>query len=143
MCLKTKTFEELTKTELYEILKLRSEIFIVEQEGCYQDIDDIDYRSLHIFSQDENGRVNSYLRLYYKEDEEETVQIGRVVTLTHGIGLGGKLLKKGVQTDIERMHAKCLFIDSRKDAAGFYEKEGFHICPNEELPYYEMRRYIK
>lgn len=55
-----KNFEELTTIELYEILKLRSEIFVVEQNCVYQDIDDIDYQSLHIFCE-ENHNVFAYL----------------------------------------------------------------------------------
>ena len=49
MELKSKYFNELSTTELYEILKARSEIFVIEQKCIYQDIDDIDYKSIHIF----------------------------------------------------------------------------------------------
>lgn len=51
MKLTVKKFQELTTTELYEILKARAEIFIMEQEINYQDMDDIDYKSLHCFLQ--------------------------------------------------------------------------------------------
>lgn len=49
MKLTVKKFQELTTTELYEILKARAEIFIMEQDINYQDMDDIDYKSLHCF----------------------------------------------------------------------------------------------
>lgn len=49
MSIKAKYFNELTTTKLYELLKVRSEIFVVEQNCIYQDLDDIDYNSLHIF----------------------------------------------------------------------------------------------
>lgn len=49
MNLVIKSFEELTKRELYEILRVRSEVFVVEQECVYQDLDGLDYDSIHIF----------------------------------------------------------------------------------------------
>ena len=49
----SKYFDELTTKELYEILKARAEIFVVEQICVYQDLDDVDYRSLHIFCEEE------------------------------------------------------------------------------------------
>ena len=57
--LKSKYFGELTTKELYEILKARAEIFVVEQNCVYQDLDDLDYRSLHVFCQ-EDGIVTAF-----------------------------------------------------------------------------------
>ena len=105
MKLITKYFHELTTTELYEILKSRAEIFVVEQNCIYQDLDDIDYQSLHIFYED-NGKVIAYLRAFEKDSETGIVQMGRVLTLTHGTGLGGNLLKKGIR-QIKRMWIRC------------------------------------
>lgn len=53
MEVKIKTFDELTTKELYEILKLRADVFVVEQNCIYPDLDDIDYRSIHIFYENE------------------------------------------------------------------------------------------
>ena len=92
MKLITKYFNQLTTTELYEILKSRAEIFVVEQNCVYQDLDDIDYRSLHIFYECD-GKIIAYLRAFEKDSTTKTIQMGRVLTLTHGTGLGGKLLK--------------------------------------------------
>ena len=61
MQFKVKRFGELTTAELYEILKSRSEIFLLEQNIVCQDMDDVDYDSLHCFLQ-ENGRITAYLR---------------------------------------------------------------------------------
>lgn len=69
MQLVTKTFKELTTTELYEILKSRAEIFIMEQNINYQDMDDIDYESLHCFYT-ENNKVIAYLRAFYKDNQK-------------------------------------------------------------------------
>ena len=54
MELKVKFFDELTTRELYEMLKARAEIFVVEQNCVYQDLDDKDYTSLHVFYEDIN-----------------------------------------------------------------------------------------
>lgn len=127
-----KSFEELTTTELYEILKLRSEIFVVEQNCVYQDLDDIDYQSLHIFCE-ENHKVFAYLRIYPKRSETDVVQIGRVVTLKHRTGSGSVLMQKGIQTIKDTMNYKKIYIVAQKQAIGFYEKFGFIITSDEFL----------
>ena len=125
-----KYFNELTTKELYEILKARSEIFVVEQNCVYQDIDDKDYESLHFFYE-EDGKVTAYLRAFYRDDS--VVQIGRVLTLQHGIGLGGKLLKEGIAIIKEKMNPSRLYIEAQCYAIGYYEKEGFRVCSEEFL----------
>ena len=86
----SKFFSDLTSRELYEILRTRSEIFVVEQNCVYQDLDGKDYESLHVFME-EDGRVVACLRSFMKDGE--TAQMGRVATLRHGEGLSGILLK--------------------------------------------------
>lgn len=65
MELTCKTFQELTTPELYEILKVRAAIFVVEQNCAYQDVDGLDEASLHLFYQD-GGQVHAYLRAFEK-----------------------------------------------------------------------------
>ena len=125
-----KYFNELTTKELYEILKARSEIFVVEQNCVYQDLDDKDYESLHIFYE-EDGKVAAYLRAFYRDDS--VAQIGRVLTLQHGTGLGGKLLKEGIAQIKEKMNPSRLYIEAQCYAIGYYEKEGFSMCSEEFL----------
>ncbi|MBD5451397.1 MAG: GNAT family N-acetyltransferase [Lachnospiraceae bacterium] len=127
-----KKFEELTTVELYEILKLRSEIFVVEQNCVYQDLDDIDYQSLHIICE-ENHNVLSYLRIYPKRGETDVVQIGRVVTLKHRTGSGRALMQQGIQTIKDTMNYKKIYIVAQKQAIGFYEKFGFIVTSDEFL----------
>ena len=129
--LKSKYFGELTTKELYEILKARAEIFVVEQNCVYQDLDGIDYDSLHVFYEEADGKVTAYLRALYKDDD--TVQMGRVLTLRHGTGLGGRLLKEGIAQIRTKMHPSKIYIEAQCYAVGFYEKEGFQICSEEFL----------
>ena len=136
-----KYFNELTTTELYEILKSRAEIFVVEQNCIYQDLDDKDYHSLHIFYESE-GKVVAYLRAFIKDSVTNIVQIGRVLTLTHGTGLGGKLLKESISIIQKEMSPSSIYIEAQCYAIGFYEKEGFVVSSDEFLedgiPHVEM-----
>ncbi len=125
MIWKTKAFEELTTGELYEILRLRAEIFVVEQNCPYQDLDGIDYRSLHLFCE-EAGEVLACLRVFVKE--EGTAVIGRVVTKTHGMGLGGQLLKRGIQLAMDAYQPARIVLGAQLQASGYYAKQGFTIA---------------
>ena len=132
MKLVAKYFEELTTKELYEILRSRAEIFVVEQDCVYQDLDGIDYRSLHVYYEND-GVIEAYLRAFEKENEPDVIQMGRVLTLEHGKGLGGRILKDGIEQVKEKMNPKIIFIEAQCYATGFYEREGFKICSEEFL----------
>lgn len=123
-----KKFNELTTLELYEILKSRAQIFIVEQNINYQDMDDIDYQSLHCFFE-EDGRVVAYLRAFYTEPS--VVKIGRVLTLEHGNGLGKKLMEQSLPEIKSLMNPSKIYMHAQKHAAGFYEKLGFQTTSSE------------
>ena len=125
-----KKFDELTNKELYEILKSRAAIFIIEQNINYQDLDDIDYNSLHCFYK-ENDKVTAYLRAFYKEDNKDIVKIGRVLTLKHNQGLGRKLLTESLPQIIKIMKPKKITMYAQKYAIGFYQKFGFQVVSDE------------
>ncbi len=123
MNLIVKKFDELTTKELYEILKARAEIFIKEQGINYQDMDDIDYDAYHFFYMD-NDKVVAYLRAFNVEDNN-TLQIGRVLTLKHGEGMGKRIMEGTISYLKEFTDAKTLTMHAQKHAIGFYEKLGF------------------
>lgn len=129
MKLVVKSFDELTLIELYEILKVRSQIFIMEQNIHYQDMDDVDYQSMHFFYK-ENNKVIAYLRAYYVD--KKTIKIGRVLTLVHGQGLGKRLVNESVNK-IKNMKCEKIYMDAQKHAIGFYEKCGFQVSSGEFL----------
>lgn len=132
MELVVKEFKELTTTELYEILKARAEIFIMEQNINYQDMDDVDYRSLHCFYK-EDDKVIAYLRAFYKDDSRKIVQAGRVLTLAHGNGLGRKLMEGSLKEIQKRMPCEKICVDAQKYAEGFYQKFGFKTVSGEYI----------
>lgn len=124
MNLIAKRFDELTTKELYEILKARAEIFIMEQNIRYQDMDNIDYNSLHCFFIEDN-KVITYLRAFYQNNNKNIVRIGRVLTLTHGNGTGKNLMNQSLDAIKSKMKCKKIIMDAQKHAVGFYEKFGF------------------
>lgn len=124
MKLIAKKFEELSNSELYEILKARSIIFTMEQNIHYQDMDDIDYDSLHCFFMEDN-KVIAYLRAFYQDNNKDIVRIGRVLTLKHGNGIGRQLLEQSISSIKEKMKCKKICGNAQKHALGFYEKFGF------------------
>ena len=119
-----KLFSELSAAELYEILKARSEIFLLEQGMHYQDMDDTDYRSLHCFLW-ENDTVVAYLRAFCPEKSQSTVRVGRVLTRCHGMGHGRELMEKSIIAIKEKMPCETVSLHSQSHAKGFYEKLGF------------------
>lgn len=115
-------FDSLNTIQLYEIIKSRTEVFLLEQNIVCQDLDDVDYVSTHIFFFDAD-RVTAYLRAYYIDDN--TVQIGRVLTLFHNQGYGRDLMQKALEYIKENMPCSTICLHSQKHAEGFYEKFGF------------------
>ncbi len=127
-----KNFNELSLTELYEILKARSQIFILEQSMHCQDIDGIDPKARHFFIE-ENGKVMAYLRAFYTDDSKTVVKIGRVLSITHGIGLGADIMHKAMADIKKNMKCQKICLNSQKNAIGFYEKLGFKTISSEFL----------
>lgn len=129
MNIKTKFFEELTTQQLYEIVRSRTEIFLLEQKIICQDFDGVDYEALHCFIEEE-GRVVAYLRAY---KTEEGVKIGRVLSLTHNKGLGRRLMVEAIPVIREKFACEKIVVHAQKQAQGFYEKLGFRTVSAEYL----------
>ncbi|MBR5155969.1 MAG: GNAT family N-acetyltransferase [Clostridia bacterium] len=125
-----KKFSELSVNELYEILKSRAEIFLLEQNIICQDMDDKDRDSIHCFFANGN-RVVAYLRAFYSG--KDTVTIGRVLTLVHGQGLGSELMRKGIDEIKKRFTVNKICVHSQKQAENFYKKIGFNTVSGEYL----------
>lgn len=130
MVLHSMRFEQLNTVELYELLRARVNVFVVEQTCPYPELDGIDYDSLHVYYESE-GKVLAYLRAFYKEPG--VVQMGRVLTVERGTGLGGRLLSEGIREIKEKFEAQKIYIEAQTYAIGFYEREGFKVCSDEFL----------
>ena len=119
-----KHFSELTLDELYEILKLRAAVFVVEQNCAYQDLDEVDKDAYHVYIKDE-GKLLAYLRVVDKNKRLDEVSVGRVISLKRRIGLGSKLLQIGLQTAKEKYGATVIKVGAQTYAKPFYEQAGF------------------
>ena len=123
-----KTFSELSAAELYEILKSRTEVFLLEQNIVCQDMDDVDYDCLHCFISD-GKRAVACLRAFVSGDGEVT--IGRVVTLVRKKGLGRELMQKSIEEVKKHFSCNKLVVHAQTQAEGYYEKMGFVTVSDE------------
>lgn len=127
-----KEFDELTTRELYEILRVRSEVFVVEQNCIYQDLDEIDFRSVHIYLEEDN-RVLAYLRVFYKDINNDVLQFGRVLTAKRRLGYGRVLMEEAIKFSIDKFNPKKVYLEAQKYAIGYYQKFGFEVRSDDFL----------
>ena len=141
MKLVVKHYNELTLNELYEILKARIDVFVVEQNCPYSDLDNFDQDSYHVMLYD-NNELKAYLRVIDKNKRYNEVSIGRVITLSRGRGYGLILLKEGIKVAKEKYFADKIVIGAQVYAKGFYEKAGFKeygdIYDEDSIPHIHM-----
>lgn len=130
MELNVKSLDELTAREVYEILRARENIFTHEKGMHCHDIDGCDYNSLHIFLT-EQSRLIAYLRV--SDLGCGNVKIGRVLTLTHGMGHGRALMTGAMSAIREKLQAGKITVHAQCDAVPFYEKMGFLRISEEYL----------
>ena len=143
--LKLKNFDELTSHELYEILRLRSEIFVVEQNCVYLDLDNLDQEAVHLLYTLDDDKIVGYVRLLKPSTRFPSASIGRVVThekYRHQ-GISTNLMKKAIQYIFEEWKTNQIRISAQKYLRQFYESLGFIVLSDEYLedgiPHYEMR----
>ena len=138
-----KNFDELTARELYAIMQLRNEVFVVEQNCVYQDADNKDQLSMHLCGWDAEKLV-AYTRnippgISYKE-----ASIGRVVTSPayRNTGAGRQLMKESIRLSFSEFKSSQIKIGAQVYLIKFYQSLGFIPCSDEYLedgiPHIEM-----
>ena len=122
----TKTFSELTTSELYKILQLRSEVFVVEQDCVYQDLDFKDQKALHIFGKKKEAII-AYTRVFKSGDYFEKASIGRVVISNseRKSGLGHDIIKAYIASIKIHFNEAEITISAQKYLKKFYETHNF------------------
>jgi ElaA protein len=141
---KTKTFEELSTQELYQILRLRSEVFVVEQNCVYQDIDNKDQKALHLFGVVE-GEIIAYSRLFKPGDYFEFSSIGRVVVAkkNRDKNFGHELIDQSILEINRRFNVQNITISAQLYLKKFYESHGFFATSEmyleDDIPHIEMK----
>lgn len=129
-----KSFKELTINELYYILKLRSAIFVVEQNCVYHDIDGKDKKAIHLFVEKE-GEIIAYTRLFKPGDYYKEAAIGRVMVIPsyRGTGLGHQLIEKSI-LQLEKICGRTsIKLGAQTYLKGFYKTHRFIPISEEYL----------
>ena len=141
---KEKKFKELTNTELYKILQLRSKIFVVEQNCVYNDLDNLDFEANHIICFLKKNIIG-YSRII---DKKANIVIGRIIVEKkyRKKGIGEKLVKKSIRTAKRKIGKKSIIISAQKQWDSFYKKLNFKCTgkeyledgiPHQEMSYFE------
>ena len=137
-----RSFDELSREELYELLRLRCAVFVVEQNCPYQDLDGLDSAALHLFLRDEEG-IQACLRLLPPGLAGPDARIGRVLAVRRRCGLASRLLEAGIRLCRERYGQVPILVEAQTYARSLYEKQGFRQTSEEFLedgiPHIQMR----
>ena len=143
-----KTFDNLTPNELYQLLKLRNEVFIVEQNCPYQDLDNKDYDAHHLLGM-ADGKLVAYARLFAPGISYSESSIGRVVSspAVRKTGMGKKLMKESIEQIRNLFHTDTIRIGAQLYLQEFYESFGFvkdgEIYLEDNIPHIIMLRKPK
>lgn len=141
---KIKRFQELSTAELYDLLQLRSEVFVVEQNCVYQDIDGKDRKALHLIGE-YDSKIVAYARLFKAGDYFDEASIGRVV-----VGANCRDKKWGHELMIQAIRAVKAYFDTMKITISaqlylqkFYESHGFLVTSEtyleDDIPHIQMK----
>lgn len=126
MEIEVKTFDELSKQELYHLLKLRSEVFVMEQNCVYLDIDGKDEKALHILGW-EDGHLVAYARCFQSGDYFDDASIGRILIQENyrRMGYGHDITKAAIKAIKTKYKADKIKISAQTYLVIFYESHGF------------------
>ena len=143
-----KSFDELTTKELYEIGKVRQEVFVVEQNCPYLDFDEKDFKSLHIYLKDtDNNKIMCYARVLAPGLSYDTASIGRVMVLNayRKNGYARKLVLQCIDCVKNILKEKEITIGAQFYLKDFYSSLGFNavsdVYDEDGIPQIDM--YMK
>ena len=121
-----KYFEELTTTELYDFLQLRSDVFVVEQACVFLDLDNRDKDALHIIGK-KNDEIIAYTRIFKPGEYYDEASIGRVVVKKEErkYGYGHELMQFSIKTIEDTFKVDIIKIGAQLYLKSFYESHGF------------------
>lgn len=142
---KIKQFESLSANELYDILRLRSEIFVVEQNCVYLDLDGKDKQGLHLFGAFE-GKIVAYSRLFEPGISFDNASIGRVVVdaIFRNKNWGHELMREAIAGIKKHFGETKITIGAQLYLKNFYESQGFvqtsEMYLEDNIPHIEMKK---
>ncbi len=142
-----KPFYELTGVQLYAMMALRQEVFVVEQNCPYLDADGKDLKGWHLMGYDDDGKLVAYARLLPKGvSYENHVSIGRILAAAsiRGKGAGHELMKEALYQMEQLFPRENIKIGAQVYLRKFYESHGFVVSGEEYLedgiPHFPMVR---
>tara|TARA_R110002020_G_C16238737_1_gene768975 strand:- start:1137 stop:1580 length:444 start_codon:yes stop_codon:yes gene_type:complete len=123
---KIKEYKDLTKEELYDLLQLRSEVFVVEQDCVYQDIDGKDQKALHVLGYKDESLI-AYTRIFKGGYYFDNASIGRVIVKEdqRKYGYGKDLMKVSIEAVSKHYNAEIIEISAQTYLNNFYSNLGF------------------
>lgn len=129
-----KTFDELTIYELHDLLQLRSEVFVVEQDCVYQDIDGKDAKAIHVLGK-KDGKIVAYTRCFPPGIYFNEAAIGRVVVQQNQRehSYGHSIMNASKQAIKEKFHTDTIKLSAQTYLIKFYEAHGFTVTGKEYL----------
>lgn len=139
-------FASLSLTELYDLMRLRQEVFVVEQSCVYLDADGYDAVAWHLSGRDADGALVAYLRLFAPGVKYAEACIGRVCTAAsvRGTGLGQALMRRGIAETARLWPESDLRISAQAYLLNFYGELGFvtegELYDEDGIPHIEMVR---
>ena len=142
-----KHHSDLGKEQLYALLKLRSEVFVVEQKCAYPDLDgqDLEGDTYHLMGW-EDDQLMAYLRLLDPESQGSDVVIGRVITApqARGQGVGHEMMEQALKQAEKHWPQVPIYLSAQAHLQGYYGKYGFVVAGEEyledDIPHIGMRR---
>jgi ElaA protein len=138
-------FSDLRLTELYELLQLRSEVFVVEQACIFQDMDGADAKAMHLLATS-GGRLVAYARCFAAGVKFKEASIGRVITRSElrGSGAGHVLVRQAIDSITQHFGPQAIRIGAQARLENFYRQHGFETTGEpyieDEIPHIEMLR---
>ena len=138
-----KKFNDLSAAELYSIMQLRNEVFVVEQNCVYQDADDKDQLSMHLCGWD-GAKLVAYTRIIPQGISYTEASIGRVVTSPayRNTGAGRQLMKESISRCFSQYDCTAIRIGAQVYLTAFYQSFGFIPCSSgyleDGIPHIEM-----
>lgn len=122
-----KSFNELSLSEFHDIIQLRLDIFVVEQDCPYLDLDGKDKTAYHFFGSSEEGKIIAYTRLFGPGEYYKEAAIGRVVVHKdhRKYGIGFELMKRSVEQIESLYNTRTIKIGAQRYLRKFYESLGF------------------
>lgn len=139
-----KKYEELTNDELYNIIKERVNVFVVEQDCPYPELDSKDHLAYHLFKVNANGEIIAYSRIFSKGLYYEEASIGRVIVKEafRKEGLGRELLQRAISFIYEELKESTIKIQAQDYLRDFYGSFGFEaiseVYLEDNIPHVDM-----